>query len=419
MLQDFVAPIHLLVEFDADLENFLEVVFVIVEQLVHLAVADQNNFYVNVNRFGLHRRCAERKKHIHGLNFELAVIESAFQRAPHANLGERVERIHHQEAAVRAQQGAATQIHEIGIPAAARVVAAMNRAKHVRVCGNRFENYGTFVLLAVSENHVHAIDAKRIAIGALGAGAAASLGGRLFILAFAFLEGIEIVENVVADFFQVFSDRRVRIFFLQLFNHAIHEHGSSFLLQIAHLAGQLARKRERLAVHDREFLAEAVIFPLELFGGGVFEFAVLHELGDFLDGHHLAFEHGKNFRQGYGAHLHAAQGKLLAGNAAREFVHQFLFARGEALDNARLLPLERLAFEHLRNAPPEKINSRFHFFLERVGRAAREREQTRPVGILEIVHVAAVGSGLALRPHFLDHAHDHAAAAGSRKTADK
>ena len=117
--------------------------------------------------------------------------------------------------------------------------------KTIRVRGNRLENHGALFLFAVREDHVHAVDAEGIAIGALRARRAASLGGRLVLLAFAFLEGIEIVENVVPDFLQIFRNLRAGIFFLEFLDHAIHQHGSGFLLEIAHLAGQLARERER------------------------------------------------------------------------------------------------------------------------------------------------------------------------------
>ena len=45
-----------------------------------------------------------------------------------------------------------------------------------------------------------------------------------------------------------------------------------------------------------------------------------------------------------------------------------------------LLALERLAFKNLRNPAPQKIDAGLHVFLEAVGLAARQRQQTRPVG---------------------------------------
>ena len=303
--------------------------------------------------------------------------------------------------------------------AAALVVAAVHRAEKIRVGGNRFENHRALFVLVVRQDHVHAVDAERIALGALRARAAAAFRRRLFVLALAFLEGIEIVEDVVADLFEILGNLRARIFFLELLDHAVHQHGSGFLLEVAHFAGELARERKRPAINDREFLAELVVFALEFFRGGVFELPVLHHFRDFLDRHHLAIEHGENFRQGHGAHLHAAQRKLFARDSPREVVHQFFFAHGEALDDARLLPLKGFAFEDLRNAPAQEIDARFDFLLESVGQAARQGQQARAVGVLEIVDVAAVRRGLGLRMQILDHPHDHAAAAGSGKPADE
>jgi hypothetical protein len=84
------------------------------------------------------------------------------------------------------------------------------------------------------------------------------------------------------------------------------------------------------------------------------------------------------------------KGKLVAGDAPREIVHQFLFAYREALDDPRLLPLKRFAFENLRNAAAQEIDSRLHVFFERIGLPARKGEQPRPVRQLEIVDVTAV-----------------------------
>ena len=376
-------------------------------------------FRVDVDGLGLQRRGAERKKHVDRLNFELAVVQSALQRAPHAGFRHRIERVHHQESAVGAQQRAAAQIHEIGVPCAALVVAAVHGAEKIRVGGNRFENDRALFVFVVRQNHVDAVDAEGIALGALRARADAAFRRRLFVLALAFLEGIEIVEDVVADLFEIFGNLRTGVFFLELLDHAIHQHRSGFLLEVVHFAREFPRERKRPAVNDREFLAELVVFALEFFRGGVFELPVLHHFRDFLDRDHLALEHGENFGQGHGAHLHPAERKLFAGNSPREVVHQFFFAHGEALDDARLLALKGFAFEDLRDAPAQEINARFDFLLESVGQAARQGQQSRAVGVLEIVDVAAVRRGLRLRMQILDHAHDHAAAAGSGKSADE
>ena len=103
-----------------------------------------------------------------------------------------------------------------------------------------------------------------------------------------------------------------------------------------------------------------------------FELAFVHHLGDVLDGHHLAFEHRENFRQRHGAHLHVAQGKLLARDAPREIVHQLFFADGVAVHDAALLALEGLALEHLRNAAAQELDAGLHVLLEAVGLAARQ-----------------------------------------------
>ena len=86
-----------------------------------------------VDRLGLERRGAEREEHLHRLNFQLGVIQRALEGAPHADFGERIERVHDQEAAVGAQHRAGAQVHEIGGPHAARIVTALDGAEEIGV----------------------------------------------------------------------------------------------------------------------------------------------------------------------------------------------------------------------------------------------------------------------------------------------
>jgi hypothetical protein len=89
----------------------------------------------------------------------------------------------------------------------------MNSAEHIRVGGNGFENYWTFVAFTVGENDVHTVDAERVAFLPFDARASAAFGGRLVFFPFAFLERFEVIENVVADFLELFSDLGAGIFF--------------------------------------------------------------------------------------------------------------------------------------------------------------------------------------------------------------
>ena len=145
----------------------------------------------------------------------------------------------------------------------------------------------------------------------------------------------------------------------------------------------------------------------------------MHELGDVLDRHHLALENRKNFRQRDGAHLHVSQSELLARNAAREIIHQFFFANGKAVHDAAFLPLEGFALENLRNPPPQEFDAALHVFLEVIGLPPRQCEQARPVGALEVVDVTTIEGKFRRRMDLPDHVGDRAAAAGSRKAADK
>ncbi len=180
-------------------------------------------------------------------------------------------------------------------------------------------------------------------------------------------------------FLQIFRNACVRIFFLQLFDHSIDQHRRRFLLQITQFARQFPRQRQRLPIHHRKFLPELLVLPLDLFRNRRVQLPFMHHLRNIFDRHHLPFEHRKNLRQRYRAHLHVPQRKLLARNPPREIVHQLFFTHRKSLDDPPLLPLKRFAFKHLRNPPPQKIDPRLHFFLERIRLPARQRQQPRPV----------------------------------------
>ena len=126
---DSIAHMHFFVELHADLENFTKIFLVVVQHFVQLAIANQNYFYVELHGFRFQRTAAKGIKHFQRLNFQTAMIQCAFQSAPHAGLRKRFQRIHNQKTAVGAQQRSAAQIHEVAGPAAACVVGALNRAE--------------------------------------------------------------------------------------------------------------------------------------------------------------------------------------------------------------------------------------------------------------------------------------------------
>ncbi len=153
---------------------------------------------------------------------------------------------------------------------------------------------------------------------------------------------------------------------------------------------------------------------------GRFQFSFVHHLGNIFDGHHLAFEHRENFREGHRADLHVAECELFARNAAGEIVHQFFLTNGKALNNSAFLALERFAFKNLRNAAAQKIDAGLHVFLESVGLSASEGEETWAVGDFEIIDVAAVERFFGPRDaSFSNHAGDGSAAAGTGEAANE
>src|SRR6185437_10745796 len=208
LAQHILAPHRLFVEFDPYLENLFEVVFIVVQQFIHLAIPDQDHFRANFNRLRLHRRRAEREKRVHRLNLQLAVIQRPLQRLPHARFRERIERIHHQEAAVRTQPRSAAQIHEIRTPRAPRVITPVRRSKQIRIRRYRLKYHGASVAFAVRQDHVYAVNAKRIALSlpALWPGSRPRRSidwRRRLLLALTLLEWIEVVQNVVPHLFEI------------------------------------------------------------------------------------------------------------------------------------------------------------------------------------------------------------------------
>ena len=385
-----------------------------------MTVADEDHFDVDFDGFGFERAPAEGIKHFERLNLQPVVIQRALQRAPHPSFRERLHRIHDQEAAIRAEQRTATEVHKIAAPAAARVVGPLNRPKKIRIGRRGLENNRGSFLVIVSKNDIDTVNAEGIAFRT-----ALSLGrtiGRLFVLlrfSLALLEGVQIIQQMVPHLFEVLRDAGAGIFFLELFDDPIHKHGSGFLFEVAQFACQFPRERERLAVDHREFLPELLVLSFNFFRNGPFELSFVHHLRYVLDRNHLAFEHREDFRQRHRPDLHVAQRKLITRDAPREIVHQFFFADSKALDDSSLLPLEWFALKHLRNSPPQEIDSRLHVFLEGIGLPARKRQQPWPVWEFEIVDVAAVQGFLGRRMEFFDHAGNRSAAAGAGQSANE
>src|SRR5207245_10893090 len=100
------------------------------------------------------------------------------------------------------------------------------------------ENDRGLVVIVVRKNDVHAIHPKGIA---LRTGLRFGQTVRRFFIMFAFtlalLEGVEIVEKVVAHFLEVIGDAATGILFLKFVNDNIDQTGSGFLFMLAQLPG--------------------------------------------------------------------------------------------------------------------------------------------------------------------------------------
>src|SRR6266550_617126 len=149
---DAIAHGHLFVKFDAHLEDFAEVLFILIKQFVKRAIPDEDHFHIDVDGLRLLRAAAEGIKHFERLNLQPVVVQSALQRAPHTDFREGFQRIHDQEAAIGAEQRTGAQIHEVAGPAASRVVGTLDSPEEVGVGGSGFENDRRFVIVVVRKN---------------------------------------------------------------------------------------------------------------------------------------------------------------------------------------------------------------------------------------------------------------------------
>ena len=92
------------------------------------------------------------------------------------------------------------------------------------------------------QNDVHAVHAEGIALRtSLRLGQTVRCLFVVFAFALALLEGVEIIEKMVAHFFEVFGDALAGVFFLEFLDHAIDQHRCCLLLQVTQLAGQFPR----------------------------------------------------------------------------------------------------------------------------------------------------------------------------------
>src|SRR5437667_12480373 len=110
------------------------------------------------------------------------------------------------------------------------------------------------------ENDIHAVYAKRITLRtSLRLGQTVGCLFVVFAFALALLEGVEIIEKMVSHFFEIFGDVWTGVFFLEFLVDAVHQHRSSFLLQVTQLAGQFARECQRLPIPHGKFLASLLV----------------------------------------------------------------------------------------------------------------------------------------------------------------
>src|SRR5450631_889647 len=419
-----VAHLHLFVKLDAHLKNFPKVFFVVVQHLVQLAVPDQNHLHIQVHRFRLQSAPAKRVKHLQRLNLQPVVIQSPLQSPPNPSLRKRLQRIHNQKSAVGPQQRPRPQIHKITGPPAPRVVSALNGPKQIRIGRRGLKNHRRAILIAMRQNYIHAIQTKRIAVRPTAWHLRHPIQRRRALaftlsLTLALLKRIEVVQQVMPHFLQIFRHANIRIFLLQLFDHAIYKYRSRLLLQITQLASQFPRKRERLPVNHGKFLPKLLILPLDLLRHRRIQLSFMHHLRNILDGHHLSLEHWKNLRQRHRSDLHMPECKLLTRNPPREIVHQLFFAHRESLDDPPLLPLKRFALKHLRNPPPQKINPRLHLFFIGIRLPPWQRQKPGPIRNLEIIDVTPVHRRLRNGMQLLNHPGDRPAAASPRQPAHK
>jgi hypothetical protein len=265
------------------------------------------------------------------------------------------------------------------------------------------------VVVIVRQHHVDPIEA----IGIGGHGAAGLGGFRLFGLGLA-LEESQVVEDAGADGLEVVAHFLVLVF--EVFDDAVDQHRSGFFLQQLELKVHGPLELERLAVNGDELLLELLLAAAELAGLGFVHLAAGDQLVEALHRNRLALQH----RDHAGAHAaDFRQREALLLQLFGESVEHLLFLRAVALQDTAAGALVLLAFQDLREAGDEEVDGAVHVLAEAGGLAAREVEQARLLGALEVVDIAAIGRGRAVRRDALQHFLHGAEAAGAAQPADE
>ena len=134
VLQRRLRPFHLIIKNRVDLEYFLEIFLVLIQHVVDVLVADEDDFHVHWDGFRLQGGRRQLENGFTRLNFDLPAQKYAFQCFPYTRLGHGVERVENEIASVGAQERTRLDLREIRHPHPPHIEDLFNRTENVRVC---------------------------------------------------------------------------------------------------------------------------------------------------------------------------------------------------------------------------------------------------------------------------------------------
>jgi hypothetical protein len=370
---------HVLIEVRGDLEELGEVRIVGVQQVVEQALPHQHHLEVEGDGLGVERhRSDERELLPQRVDADLARAQRSLERLPGEGLGEQLQRIEDEVAAVRAVQHARLDQAEVGHERAhlrdvldaadQRVVARLVLIDDRRAGGG-----------GVLDQHVHRVAAEH-RLGRLGLRHRdAEEHHRLAVLRLA--EGLGVLEHVFLDLAQVVLHLRQRaVFGLQLLDQAAHRGAR-------HLAVQGAQPAQGFAPPLRHLGEDFFQLPLERVDRALQPLLLLRRQLRELLGLHDPFAGERAEAE---AARRAHERYALGARPLADVVQHLLLAAAELVLDLLAPVAVFVGFEGGRHGGAQVFHQPLHAGAERRRLSRRQRQRARPVRRLEVEDVAPV-----------------------------
>ncbi|MNQ53478.1 hypothetical protein D3C85_675170 [compost metagenome] len=398
LFQALVGQGNVLVEVDQHAEHFLEVRIVILQRVIQLARADDDDLDLQGDDLRIEghggdaAEVAERRLHL-----QLARMQGALERIPDEGLAEHLLRFENQEAAVGPVQGAGAQLAVAGVERAL-IGVVFDAAEQVVVGRMRLEHHGRTALGVMADHQGRAVLLLEQLTG---------LRIGLFHLDQLVDHGLQQVD---LHRLQVGADAGIfRVLFRQRRQQRLQRHCDGFFIELAQLVARLALPLRQAG----QFFVES------FFQGGDIEVEALalgfRQLGELGFVQRLALEHrGEGDVAAVAVQRHVLfQGQLL------DHIERLVVALVEgAVDGALLLLIGRV-LEYRREGRQQVVDQQVDVGDERPGTARRQLQRARFARLVEVIDVDVVRRGRQTLGLGLEVAFDEREAAGAGLAHDE